>query len=94
MLIKLLERDDIRRYSKNVVEVADHIGFKLIELKRAILVSTTLTQKKSIMSPPLNKAVWSPPEEKSMMMTKSSVIEQGDKNPGKNDPLFPKSIIS
>jgi hypothetical protein len=95
MKIKLLNRDDIRRFGGTVVDIPDHIAHGLIERWRAVRAdgADTPKEQKSIMAPPMNKAMWSPPEEKAMLMAKSSTLPK-EKVPKEDAPLFPKSIIA
>jgi hypothetical protein len=93
MKIRLLERDDIRRFGATEVDVEDRIAEGLIGRGRAVRVGLQkITVRRSFMAPPMNKAMWSPPEEKAMAMSKSSVLAQ-ERIPKKGDNLFPKSLI-
>lgn len=95
MKVKLMDRDDIRRYGATVVEIADHIGNDLISRNRAVRMDVQKeAPRKGFMFPPSNKAMWTPPEEKAMQQVKSHIIAGNEKKPKKGDSLFPRSIIS
>jgi hypothetical protein len=93
MKIRLLERDDIRRFGATEVDVQDRIAEGLIERNRAVRVGLQkISVRRSFMAPPMNKAVWSPPEEKAMAMSKSEALAQ-ERIPKKGANLFPKALI-
>jgi hypothetical protein len=90
MLIKLLYRDDIRRYNASTVDVVKHIAEKLISLGRACFVGEPFdNKKKGFGFPPIDKVIWSPPENKVL----ASLTVKSERKPGVNESLFPKSII-
>jgi hypothetical protein len=93
MRVKLLDRDDIRRFGGTIVDIPDHIANGLIERWRATKVEDAKpTDAKAILAPPMNKAVWSPPEEKSMLIAKQALLQQ--RKPAASEPIFPKTVIS
>lgn len=90
MLLKLLDRSDIIRYGKTVVEVPNHIAENLIKSKRAIVfVGNNDIQNKVVNAPPQNKMVWNSPEKKALENVEKDEIPF----PGVNDNLFPEHII-
>jgi len=91
MLLKLLDRSDIIRYGKTVLEIPNHIAQNLINAKRAIEFVGNEQQVSKIMSgPPKDKMVWASPERKAF---ENSVEANDTLFPGANDPLFPEHII-
>jgi hypothetical protein len=94
MKIRLLDRDDIRRFGSTIVDVSDHIGNGLLARGRAVRVDLQkIKPRKSFMFPPENKAMWVAPEEKAMGLNKSEVIARNERKPKAAENLFPKSII-
>lgn len=94
MKIRLLERDDIRRFGATEVDVQDRIAEGLLSRNRAVRVGLQkITQRRSFMAPPMNKAIWTPPEDKAMAMSRSETLTQ-ERVPKKGGNLFPKSLIS
>lgn len=92
MLLKLLDRSDIIRYGKTIMEIPDRIAFNLIKAKRAIeFIGKPKDDIKTVPTPPENKMVWVPPEEKFLEHT---IIDDDKPYPGVNDYLFPVHIIS
>lgn len=89
MRIKLLDRNDIRRFGGTIVDVSDHIANELLSRNMAVRMDLQkIKVKKSFMAPPENKAVWVPPESKSMVALPESRKPKAEEN------LFPKSVIS
>lgn len=91
MLLKLLDRSDIIRYGKTIVEIPNHIADNLIKAKRAIIfVGNVDREHKAMEAPPRNKMMWVSPEKKAMDNMTSNVYIPF---PGINDRLFPEHII-
>lgn len=86
MKIKLLDRDDIRRFGGTVVDVPDHVANKLLDIGRASRVDLAPLRQKQMAMPPMNKAMWRAPEDKAMNMPV-------ERYPKASDSLFPKRII-
>jgi len=95
MRIKLLDRDDFRRYGKNIVDVPNHIAMQMIQMGKAIEIRDPNPNKKHFFTPPEDKAIWIPPEEKMMELSRQSIPKRSiERIPGRGDFLFPKSIIN
>jgi hypothetical protein len=91
MLLKLLDRSDIIRYGKTVLEIPNHIAQNLINAKRAIeFVGNEQQVGKAMTGPTKDKMIWASPEKKAF---EGSVTANDALFPGTNDPLFPEHII-
>jgi hypothetical protein len=93
MLLKLLDRSDIIRYGKTVVEIPNHIAENLVKAKRAVVFVGNVDREhnsKIMESPPMNKMMWVSPEKKAM---DNMTAEVHIPFPGINDRLFPEHII-
>lgn len=92
MLLKLLDRSDIIRYGKTVIDLPNHIAENLIKIKRAIIFvgNNDIDRNKNVQMPPQDKMMWVAPEKKSLGKIKE---EEEFFYPGDQDPLFPVDII-
>lgn len=91
MLLKLLDRSDILRYGKTIIELPGHIAQNLLKAKRAIEYIGNVQEapnNKMMGGPPKDKMVWASPERKAFDEPEKSIPF-----PGVNDPLFPEHII-
>jgi hypothetical protein len=92
MLVKLLDRSDIIRHGKTVIDLPNHIAKNLINAQRAVeYVGKEYVVEKTIETPPKDKMIWNSPERKALENINEE--ELGYPFPGKLDPLFPEHII-
>ncbi len=84
---KLTDRNLIRSFGKITVDLDEAAGERLVRAGKAInSIASASVERKSLHSPPQNKAIFHPPEEKAF----SELGDDGGfKYPGPEDKLFP-----
>jgi len=81
---KLIDRNLIRHFGKNIVTLDETVGKRFVRESKAISVESS-TSSKAMHYPPSNKAIFHPPEEKAF---EELGQDQAVRYPGPEDKLF------